>query len=140
MVVARWHFPTSSCILSTCQQSFHHHPAYCSEELSEDDSFPEQELASLVVSKVYYHLGSFGDSITFALSAGSRFEVNSTSEYVQTIICKGSRDGHVTPCVHSPCLCPLQQSALIGMLTCQPKGLRVRETWGWDPLTLGWSG
>ena len=69
-----------------CPPPLHTHT--CREELSEDQSFPERELASLVVSKVYYHLGSFGDSITFALAAGSKFEVNSTSEYVQTIICK----------------------------------------------------
>ena len=39
-------------------------------------------------SQVHYHLGSFGDSLTFALSAGPKFDVNSTSEYTETILCE----------------------------------------------------
>jgi 26S proteasome regulatory subunit N2 len=70
------------------------------EELSEDESFPEHELASLVVSKVYYHLGSFDDSITFALSAGDKFDVTSTSEFVQTIISK-CIDKYATQCARN---------------------------------------
>ena len=49
--------------------------------------FPERELAALVASKVYYHLGSFQDSLMFALKAGARFDVNDLSEYTETIIC-----------------------------------------------------
>ena len=56
--------------------------------LSEQDDFPERELASLVASKVYYHLGSFQDSLHFALGAGDKFNVNGTSEYIETILCK----------------------------------------------------
>lgn len=57
------------------------------ELLFENESFPERELAALVASKVFYHLGSFQDSLTFALKAGSKFDVNSSSEYTETIIC-----------------------------------------------------
>ena len=44
------------------------------------------ELAALVASKVYYHLGSFSDSLQYALGAGNLFDVNSRTEYVDTII------------------------------------------------------
>jgi len=40
------------------------------EVLYEDKSFGYCELAALVASKVYYHLGSYEDSLTFALGAG----------------------------------------------------------------------
>lgn len=58
------------------------------EILYEDETFPHRQLAALVASKVYYHLGSFGDSLTYALGAGPLFNVNSTSEYVETIVSK----------------------------------------------------
>lgn len=58
------------------------------EILHEDKSFPQRELAALVVSKVYHHLGSFEDSLTYALGAGNLFDVMSNSEYVQTTIGK----------------------------------------------------
>ena len=60
----------------------------CREELSEQDEFPERALASLVASKVYYHLGSFQDSLTYALGAGSKFNVNGRSEYIETMLCE----------------------------------------------------
>lgn len=37
-------------------------------------------------SKVYYHLGAYEDSLTYALGAGDLFDVNGHSEYVETII------------------------------------------------------
>lgn len=58
------------------------------EVLYEDVTFKHRELSALVASKVYYHLGAFEDSLTYALGAGSLFEVNDTSEYVETIIAK----------------------------------------------------
>ncbi|XP_014666244.1 PREDICTED: 26S proteasome non-ATPase regulatory subunit 1-like [Priapulus caudatus] len=58
------------------------------EVLYEDDTFKHRELAALVASKVYYHLGSFEDSLTYALGAGSLFNVNQQSEYVETTIAK----------------------------------------------------
>lgn len=61
---------------------------YFSEILHEDNSFIQHDLAALVASKVYYHLGSFEDSLTYALGAGELFDVNSRNEYVDTIISK----------------------------------------------------
>uniref|UniRef100_T1HX44 26S proteasome non-ATPase regulatory subunit 1/RPN2 N-terminal domain-containing protein n=1 Tax=Rhodnius prolixus TaxID=13249 RepID=T1HX44_RHOPR len=58
------------------------------EVLHEDKAFMQHDLAALVASKVYYHLGSFSDSLTYALGAGHLFDVNSRSEYVDTIIAK----------------------------------------------------
>ncbi|KAG1668453.1 26S proteasome non-ATPase regulatory subunit 1 [Nymphon striatum] len=43
---------------------------------------------SIQADLVYYHLGSFEDSLTFALGAGSLFDVNHNTEYVETIISK----------------------------------------------------
>ena len=56
----------------------------------EDREFPERELAALVASKVYYHLSSFDDSLTFALGAGEMFDVSGMSEYIETIICEST--------------------------------------------------
>lgn len=56
------------------------------EILHEDKNFNMHELAALVASKVYYHLGSFSDSLQYALGAGNLFDVNARSEYVDTII------------------------------------------------------
>ncbi|XP_076304410.1 regulatory particle non-ATPase 2 [Tachypleus tridentatus] len=58
------------------------------EVLYEDQNFAQKQLAALVASKVYYHLGSFEDSLTYALGAGDLFDVNVSSEYVETIISK----------------------------------------------------
>ena len=38
--------------------------------------------------QVYYHLGEFEESLTFALGAGKLFDTTSKNEYVETIICK----------------------------------------------------
>lgn len=61
---------------------------YYSEILHENKEFGKHKLAALVVSKVYYHLGSFEDSLTYALGAGELFDVNARNEYVDTIIAK----------------------------------------------------
>uniref|UniRef100_A0A336MJX1 26S proteasome non-ATPase regulatory subunit 1 n=1 Tax=Culicoides sonorensis TaxID=179676 RepID=A0A336MJX1_CULSO len=58
------------------------------EILHEDPQFRQKDLAALVASKVYYHLGSFEDSLTYALGAGNLFDVNAHNEYVETIIAK----------------------------------------------------
>ncbi|KAK0180224.1 hypothetical protein PV327_005889 [Microctonus hyperodae] len=58
------------------------------EILHEDKAFDQHELAALVASKVYYHLGSFEDSLTYALGAGELFDVNARNEYVDTTIAK----------------------------------------------------
>jgi 26S proteasome regulatory subunit N2 len=57
-----------------------------SESLYEDETFKHRELAALVSSKVYYHLGSLDNALTYALGAGRLFDVNDKTEYVETII------------------------------------------------------
>lgn len=39
-----------------------------------------RELAALVASKVYYHLGSYEDSLNYALGAGKMFDLNSSNQ------------------------------------------------------------
>lgn len=59
---------------------------FSSEILHEDKLFQQNQLAALVASKVYYHLGAFEDSLTYALGAGELFDVNARSEYVETTL------------------------------------------------------
>lgn len=59
-----------------------------SEALYEDESFPERQLAALVLAKVYYHLQAYNDSMVFALAAGDLFKLDSPSEFEETIISK----------------------------------------------------
>ncbi|KAG4306410.1 hypothetical protein PORY_000398 [Pneumocystis oryctolagi] len=58
------------------------------EALYEDETFPQRQLAALVASKVYYHLGEYTESTMFALGAEEWFDLSSSSEYVETIISK----------------------------------------------------
>ncbi|EMR09366.1 hypothetical protein PNEG_02316 [Pneumocystis murina B123] len=58
------------------------------ETLYEDEKFPKRQLAALVASKVYYHLGEYNESAIFALGAKEWFDLSSSSEYVETIISK----------------------------------------------------
>ncbi len=58
-----------------------------------------------MVSKVYHHLGSFEDSLTYALGAGNLFDVMSNSEYVQTTIGKKTHFSHIELfLIHFVCL------------------------------------
>eukprot|EP00201_Polytomella_parva_P020716 CAMPEP_0175049698 /NCGR_PEP_ID=MMETSP0052_2-20121109/6866_1 /TAXON_ID=51329 ORGANISM="Polytomella parva, Strain SAG 63-3" /NCGR_SAMPLE_ID=MMETSP0052_2 /ASSEMBLY_ACC=CAM_ASM_000194 /LENGTH=992 /DNA_ID=CAMNT_0016313855 /DNA_START=123 /DNA_END=3098 /DNA_ORIENTATION=+ len=59
------------------------------EALYEDDAFKHRELAALVASKVFYHLGELDDALTYALNSGSMFNVDEKSEYVDTLIARG---------------------------------------------------
>eukprot|EP00048_Salpingoeca_helianthica_P022316 m.17581 g.17581 ORF g.17581 m.17581 type:complete len:928 (-) comp7164_c0_seq1:44-2827(-) len=56
------------------------------EVLSESEDFPHRQLAALLVSKVYYHLGEFDQALTFALVAGERFDPNSKNLFNITIL------------------------------------------------------
>lgn len=38
--------------------------------------------------QVFYHLDDSDDALNYALGAGKLFDVNDTSDYVQTILCK----------------------------------------------------
>jgi len=56
--------------------------------LSEDKAFPSAELAALVASKVLFHLGELEEALTYALSAGSLFDVSATSQFALTLRAK----------------------------------------------------
>ncbi|KAJ6437350.1 benzoate 4-monooxygenase cytochrome P450 [Purpureocillium lavendulum] len=58
------------------------------EALYEDDTFPERQLAALVLAKVYYHLQAYNDSMVFALAAGDLFKLDAPGEFEETIISK----------------------------------------------------
>lgn len=59
-----------------------------SEALYEDESFPERQLAALVLAKVYYHLQAYNDSMVFALAAGDLFKLDAAGEFEETIVSK----------------------------------------------------
>lgn len=56
------------------------------EALYEDEDFVKRELASLVASKVFYHLGELDSALSYALGAGQLFNIDEQSEYVQTLV------------------------------------------------------
>lgn len=56
--------------------------------LYENEQFKDRQLAALVASKVYYHLGSFDNALQYALGADKLFNVDESTEYVETIISK----------------------------------------------------
>lgn len=58
------------------------------EMLYENENFKNRDLAALVASKVYYHLGSFDNALQYALGANKLFNVDEPTEYVETIIAK----------------------------------------------------
>jgi hypothetical protein len=72
------------CMMISFNRSFLVH--FSSELLYENESFKYRQLAGLVCSKVYYHLGSLDNALTYALGAGHLFDVNDKTEYVDTII------------------------------------------------------
>ncbi|XP_037777929.1 26S proteasome non-ATPase regulatory subunit 1-like [Penaeus monodon] len=55
------------------------------EKLEENGEFPKRELAALVVSKVYFHLGSYLDSLTYALRSGPMLHQDRNQLYIDTI-------------------------------------------------------
>eukprot|EP00897_Mesotaenium_endlicherianum_P008985 jgi/Mesen1/8114/ME000435S07282 len=62
------------------------------ESLHEDEGFAQRDLAALLASKVFYHLGELNDSLSYALGAGALFNVTEDSEYVQTLVGKNLCD------------------------------------------------
>uniref|UniRef100_A0A6B2KX95 Uncharacterized protein n=1 Tax=Arcella intermedia TaxID=1963864 RepID=A0A6B2KX95_9EUKA len=58
------------------------------ENLYEDEKFPARNLAALLASKVFYHLGSFEDAMQFALGADTLFDLSDDSEFVTTLTAK----------------------------------------------------
>jgi len=85
-------------LLSVSCAPSHACPLPHSETLYEDESFPSRELAAVVASKVFYHLEELDDSLRYALGAGPKFDVNSASEYVQTLLSK-CIDEYIRLCV-----------------------------------------
>lgn len=68
----------------------------------EDESFPNRELAALVLSKTYYQLQEYNESMVFALGAGKLFDIDDASEYEETIIAK-CVDTYIALCaMHNP--------------------------------------
>lgn len=51
------------------------------EKVSEEGEKEEREMASMVVSKVYYHLEEYGEALVFALESGGLFHVHNTDKY-----------------------------------------------------------
>ncbi|GBF90265.1 26S proteasome non-ATPase regulatory subunit 1-like [Raphidocelis subcapitata] len=58
------------------------------EALYEDEGFKDRELAALIASKVFYHLGELDSALTYALGAGPLFDLNEDSEYVRTLVAR----------------------------------------------------
>lgn len=58
------------------------------EILYEDERFPDRQLAALVASKIYFHLGEHDEALMFALGAGPLFDVEVKDEYVDTVVSK----------------------------------------------------
>jgi 26S proteasome regulatory subunit N2 len=56
--------------------------------LKDEKDFPEKELAASVASKVFYYLEEYEESLKLALEAGSKFDLNERSEYIETLISK----------------------------------------------------
>lgn len=72
------------------------------ESLYEDESFSHRGLAALVLSKVYYQLQEYNESMVFALGAGKLFDIEDPTEYEETIIAK-CIDTYIALCaMHNP--------------------------------------
>jgi len=72
------------------------------EALFEDERFPHRQLAALVLSKVYYQLQEYDESMVFALGAGKHFDPDVSGEYEETIVAK-CVDTYIALCaLHNP--------------------------------------
>ncbi|KAJ4841738.1 26S proteasome non-ATPase regulatory subunit 1 A, partial [Turnera subulata] len=60
------------------------------ESLYEDEEFElsQRQLAALVASKLFYYLSELNDSLSYALGAGSLFDVSGDSDYIHTLLAK----------------------------------------------------
>merc|ERR1711871_198423 len=54
--------------------------------MQEDSGFGSQQLAALLASKVFYHLGEITEAVNYALLAGQLFDISSSSKYVETLV------------------------------------------------------
>jgi len=55
------------------------------EALSEDEEFRHRQLASLLASKIFFHIQSYEDSLNHALCAGDLFNVAESTDYVKKL-------------------------------------------------------
>ena len=77
-------------------------PWHHRETLYEDEFFSHRELAALVLSKVYYQLQEYNESMVFALRAGKYFDIETAGEYEETIVAK-CIDTYIALCaMHNP--------------------------------------
>ncbi|TVU02681.1 hypothetical protein EJB05_51809 [Eragrostis curvula] len=58
------------------------------ESLYEDGESDQRQLAALLASKVFFYLADFKSALTYALGAGSLFDVSDDSDYTQTLLAK----------------------------------------------------
>ncbi|CAO1636284.1 unnamed protein product [Parajaminaea phylloscopi] len=47
-----------------------------------------RNLASLLASKVYFHLGEFDEALAFALGAGDAFDIDASSDFTDSVVSK----------------------------------------------------
>ncbi|WFD38391.1 proteasome regulatory particle base subunit [Malassezia japonica] len=86
------------------------------EELYEDESFSDRGVAALVASKIYFYLGEFEDSLSFALGAGALFDVERKDEYVETVISKSIDQYIAERCSETEKIDPRLESIVNNML------------------------
>jgi 26S proteasome regulatory subunit N2 len=55
------------------------------QELSENATFVQRDLASLVAAKVLFHLGELDEALRYALAAGHLFDVDADTEFANTL-------------------------------------------------------
>ena len=103
-------------------------------------------------AQVFYHLGELDDAVTYALGAGSHFDVDEQSEYVQTLVgewpvcvacvcvrarvctvyvCMCVRTCVCMECVWSVCVCGMRECVCV----CGVVGGVVG--WGWGARVAG---
>jgi 26S proteasome regulatory subunit N2 len=44
--------------------------------MADDSAFPDRQLAASIASKVYYYLEAYEQSLSLALEAGEKFNIN----------------------------------------------------------------
>jgi 26S proteasome regulatory subunit N2 len=89
------------------------------EMMADDETFTGRELASLVASKVYFHLQEYSDAITFALGAGGRFRSELNSDYTDMVVARVV-DEYITNSDCEPRIVSFVEGLLKGCLdTCE---------------------
>lgn len=65
-------------------------PSWFSQNLIDDPSFPDRELVALLLAKIYYFLNDYDEALSYALQAGSHFQINSQqqSDFTEILINK----------------------------------------------------